>query len=329
MMKIFYAQADFGGCGFYRIMQPSAFLKFLLHHEVKIVFRFNTFEEMAAYDLIVFQRQFDLRVLEGVKLLKALKKKVVYEIDDNMWDIPVENTSKDFWNDEKIASAETIMKECDAITTSTEPMAEILRQHNKNVYIIPNYITEVNPLPKYDSVIKIGWSGSLSHNIDFNDDITRALKDIKNKYKGKVELVFCGWIPPDLTGHVTFYQPVPPMHYLEFLNQLRLHIGIMPCAKREFNRCKSNLKFLEYSITKTVSIASSIYPYENTITKDNGVLLQDESYEGWFSAIDRLVADTELRNRLANNAYDFVRNNYLIANNIHKIEKTYQEILAL
>jgi O-antigen biosynthesis protein len=329
MMKIFYAQADFGGCGFYRIMQPSAFMKFVLNHEVKIVFKFKTFEEMLPYDLIVFQRQFEPQVLEVVNSLKALKKKVVYELDDNMWDIPQESESYKFWTPERIASAEAIMKACNAMTTTTEPLAEILRQHNKNVFVIPNYIPEVNPLPKYDSVIKIGWSGSISHNVDFNDTITRALKDIKKKYRGKVELVFCGWIPEDLVGHVTFYEPVPPMYYLNFLNQLRLHIGIMPCAKTNFNECKSNLKFLEYSITRTASIASPINPYINTIAEDTGILLKDESYEDWFGAIDRLVADADLRNRLANNAYDFVRNNYLITNNIQKIEKTYQEILAL
>jgi len=327
-MKIFYAQADFGGCGFYRILQPAAFLKFVLHHEVKVGFLFNL-QELLAYDLIIFQRQYLPIVLETIKILKDNKKKVVYEIDDDLWHVPPENESKQYWQGERIAAAESIMQACDAITTSTEPLAELLRRHNKNVYVIPNYIPEVNPLPKFDSVIRIGWSGSISHKVDFNKDITRALIDIKKKYKGQVELVFCGWIPDDLVGQVSFYEPVPPMHYLYFLNELRLHIGIIPCANIKFNECKSNLKFLEYSITKTASIASAIYPYVHTMNEDTGILIKNGTYEEWFNALDRLIQDTGLRNSLANSAHNFVKDNYLILKNVSVIEKIYKNILEL
>jgi glycosyltransferase involved in cell wall biosynthesis len=327
-MRIMCAQADFGGCGFYRLLQPSAFLKVVLNHEVKISFKFASLEELLTYDLIILQRQYNPFILENVKTLKAYKKKIVYELDDSLWDVPPENESKKYWTSDKIASAEAIMKVCDAITTSTEPLAELLRRYNKNVYVIPNYIPEVIPIPKFDSIIRIGWPGSVSHRGDFNSDVVRALKDIKKKYRQKVELVICGWIPEDLVGHVTFYEPVPPFQYLDFLNEMRLHIGIIPCADNKFNECKSNLKFLEYSITKTASIASAIYPYVNTITEDTGILIKNGSYQEWFESIDRLIQDADLRNRLANSAYEFVKNNYLISKNIIRIESVYKEILA-
>ena len=328
-MKIYFAQADFGGCGFYRILQTSAFLKFYLNHEVKVVFRFNSLDELLAHDLIVFQRQYDPNVLQVVNILRAHGKKVIYELDDSMWEIPPENEATKYWTDDKKANAEAIIQVCDAVTTSTEPLAERLRQLNKNVYVIPNYIPEVTPLPKFDSIIRVGWSGSLSHRVDFNSDITRALKDIKKKHKQKVELVFCGWIPEDLVGYVTFFEPVPPMYYLNFLNELRLHIGIMPCTDIKFNECKSNLKFLEYSITKTASIASAIYPYVHTITEDKGILVENGTYEEWFEAIDRLVEDAELRNRMANSAYEFVKDNYIVSKQITTVERIYKEICGL
>jgi len=328
-MKILFAQADFGGCGFYRILQPAAFLQFVLHHQVKVAFRYKSIEDMSSYDLLVMQRQDNPKIAEAVRMLQSHNKKVVYEIDDDLWHVHPDNESSSYWTNEKIAAAEAIIQVCDAVTTSSEPLAELLRQHNKNVFVIQNYIPEVTPLAKFEAPIRIGWSGSVSHRADFNDDIIKALKDIKKKYRDRIELVFCGWIPEGLVGHVTFFEPVQPMDYLGFLNQLRLHIGIMPCADIKFNECKSNLKFLEYSITKTASIASSIYPYVNTITDNMGILIKDESYKGWYEAIDRLIEDAELRNRMANNAYEFVKNNYLMMKNIGKIEKIYQEILAL
>lgn len=327
-MKIYFAQADFGGCGFYRILQPAAFLKFVMHHEIKIAFRFQL-QDLLDYDLVVFQRQYIPEVLESVKVMRQRNKKAVYEIDDDLWHVPPENQAKQYWQGDRISAAEEIMRACDAVTTSTEPLAELIRPYNKNVRVIPNYIPEITPLDKFDSVIRVGWSGSISHSADFNTNITGALKEIKKKYKQKVELVFCGWIPEDLVGHVTFYEPVPPMHYLYFLNELRLHIGIIPCADIKFNECKSNLKFLEYSITKSASIASAIYPYVHSMTDDTGILIKNGTYDEWFNALDRLIEDRELRNRLAANAYTHVRSRFLMMNNISSVEKIYREILEL
>jgi glycosyltransferase involved in cell wall biosynthesis len=327
-MKIFFAQADFGGCGFYRILQPAAFMKFMRHHEVKVGFKF-ALPELMEYDLIVFQRQVAPLVIQAIKKLHEHKKKVIYDIDDNMWAIPAENTATSFWTAEKISMAEAIIKECDAVTTSTDPLAEVLRKYNSKVFVVPNYIPDTKPLDKFDSIIRIGWSGSISHVVDFNEDIIRALRDIKKKYKGRVELVFCGWIPEGLVGHVTYHDPVLPIHYLDFLNNLRLHIGIIPCANIPFNDSKSNLKFLEYSITRTASIASAIHPYRNTIRDDTGILIHNGTYEEWSGAIELLVENTELRNRMADTSFNFVRQNYLIQNKIEDIDALYQTILKL
>ncbi|MEW6571869.1 MAG: glycosyltransferase family 4 protein [Nitrospirota bacterium] len=327
-MKIYFAQADFGGCGFYRILQPAAFLKFVMQHEVKIGFRFQL-PELLEYDLIVFQRQYLPQVLESVNILRQYNKKTIYEIDDDLWHVPPQNESSKYWEGDRIAAAEAIMHACDAVTTSTEPLADLIRPHNKNVHVIPNFIPEVIPLEKFNSIIRVGWTGSISHIVDFSDEIIRALKDIKKKYKERVELVFCGWIPEGLVGQVTYYEPVPPMHYLYFLNELRLHIGIMPCADIKFNQCKSNLKFLEYSITKTASIASAIYPYVTTMTEDTGILIKQGTYDEWYEAIDHLVQDADLRKRLSNSAYETVRSKYLIMNQIANIDKVYREICGL
>jgi len=328
-MKVLFALADFGGCGFYRVLQPAANLNVHLKHEVKISSKFSSLQELLYYDLIVLQRQYQPFIIKMVKELQSHKKKVVYELDDSLWDIPHGDERKKYWSKDKLASAEAIMKACDAITTSTEPLAEILKRYNKNVFVIPNYIAEVTPLPKDGLITGIGWSGSSSHHIDFNKNIIRALKDIKKKYKDRVELVFFGWRPRELVGDATFFEFMPPTQYLDFLNKLRLHIGIIPCINNKFNECKSNLKFLEYSITKTASIASAIYPYMHTITEDTGILIKNGSYREWYEAINRLIQDADLRNRLSNSAHEFVRDNFLITKQVATIEKIYNEICGL
>jgi glycosyltransferase involved in cell wall biosynthesis len=138
-----------------------------------------------------------------------------------------------------------------------------------------------------------------------------------------------GWIPDEMEKHAIFFEFVPPMQYLNFLNELRLHIGIIPCANNKFNECKSNLKFLEYSITKTASIASGIYPYVHTITEDTGILIKNGGSQEWFEAIDRLIQNTDLRDRLSNSAYESIISNYLISKQVITIEMIYKKICGL
>jgi glycosyltransferase involved in cell wall biosynthesis len=328
-MKILFAHADTSGCGFYRVLQPATYLRSILRHEVQIAFKFSSLQQLLYFDLIIIQRQYKDGLLRTISELQSHKKKIVYELDDSLWDMPYGDERRKYWTHDKIAGAEAIIKACDAVTTSTEPLSEILRQYNKNVFVIPNYVKEVTLLTKDDQVIGIGWAGSASHHVDFDRNVIKALKDIKNKYKDKVELVFFGWIPVELERHSTFFEPVPAARYLDFLNQLRLNIGIIPCVNDKFNECKSNLKFLEYSITKTASIASAVYPYVHTITEDTGILIKTGSSREWFEAIERLIEDADLRNRMANSAYEFVRNNYLIKTKVTEIEKVYKEILGL
>jgi len=328
-MKILFTQADFSGCGFYRVLQPASYLLKALKHEVAVTSKIVPWQQLLKFDLIVFQRQHLSSILEAIKGLQSHKKKVVYEIDDSLWDMPFGDERRNYWTSDKIASVEALMNACDAITTSTEPLADLLRQYNKNVFVIPNYVAEITPIPKGDTVIGVGWAGSMSHRLDFDRNILKALKDIKRKYKDRVELVFLGWIPDEMKKHAIFFEPVPPIQYLNFLNELRLHIGIIPCANNKFNECKSNLKFLEYSITKTASIASGIYPYVHTITEDTGILIKNGGSQEWFEAIDRLIQNTDLRDRLSNSAYESIISNYLISKQVITIEMVYKKICGL
>ena len=53
--------------------------------------------------------------------------------------------------------------------------------------------------------------------------------------------------------------------YPLFLNHLDLDIAIAPIKDTEFNRCKSNIKWLEHSMLKTPMVLSDVYPYSTTV----------------------------------------------------------------
>ena len=187
----------------------------------------------------------------------------------------------------------------------------------------------------------------MSHAPDFSPEIITVLKNIKIKYGDKVQLVFLGYMPDALrnmedstvqrtaltqdaerrTQDVEYHDYVQPRQYMETLNNLYLDIGIIPCEINNFNHCKSNLKFLEYSIVGAATIASPVEPYLTTI-KDgmNGYLVNDNSYNSWFRGMSVLIEKEKYRTDIAIYANAFVKN-YLIKNKINVINEVYKSIM--
>lgn len=114
-------------------------------------------------------------------------------------------------------------------------------------------------------------------------------------------------------------------HYNQTLNEARLDIMIIPRKDNYFNRCKSNVKFLEAAMCEIPVIAQSFTdgPYEE-ITPDMGVLIKDNSK--WMEEIDRLVKNKHLRRSLGKKAREYVLENYNIADHYEEWDNEYKKL---
>lgn len=101
---------------------------------------------------------------------------------------------------------------------------------------------------------------------------------------------------------------------------------MIPRADNYFNRCKSNVKFLEASMLEIPVVAQSFDdgPYEE-ITPDMGVLIRDNSK--WLEEIDRLIKDKELRRSMGKKAKEYVLKNYNIADHYQEWENAYSKLI--
>jgi glycosyltransferase involved in cell wall biosynthesis len=84
--------------------------------------------------------------------------------------------------------------------------------------------------------------------------------------------------------------------YEEFLRKLgerRWHIGICPLAPTDFNRGKSNNKWVEYTAVGTATIASGAMVYDECCSDGCGLLA--DGLDEWRAALEKLVADAALR----------------------------------
>ena len=73
------------------------------------------------------------------------------------------------------------------------------------------------------------------------------------------------------------------------VKDLGFDIGLAPLADNNFNRCKSNLRWMEYSLADMTTIASPVKPYLCIKDGVDGLLVREQSE--WYNAMEKLILD--------------------------------------
>jgi len=334
-----------GGVGYYRSVMPSKMIK---GHEVSLVGmeltkKGETKEERWARvfeGCDVFWTSYFSDPMEASALFYTrdkMGKKVILDCDDNFFDIvpshPLYDKIKPTKRDRAFMA--TILSLADVITVSTEPLRQKLHEHFKKVHnldkkivIIPN----MNHLPDWDFPLAeknpdkfvIGYAGSNSHQDDL-EMFFPALKRIMEKYP-HVFFESVGSISKNMLGMFKDFDLDTMLRcdllpstwtfreYPEMMCNTKWDIGVAPLVDSPFTRCKSHIKFLEYSAIKLPIIASKVYPYyveidgREVITHEKTGLLVKPSE--WFDAMEDLILNKEKRIQLGLNAYEHVKQNW-------------------
>lgn len=120
--------------------------------------------------------------------------------------------------------------------------------------------------------------------------------------------------------------------YPKKLSKTKWDIGICPLIDDEFNRNKSHIKWMEYSTYKIPTVASMVYPYYKKIDgvdaiKDGKTGFLANDTKDWVEKLSKLIENKELREEIGNNAYNYIKDNLTIQDNIYKWEKVFDKIL--
>lgn len=304
-------------------------------------------------DIAVFHRPEREEQLIVAKKLKEIGKKIVFDNDDTYKD---HNGFKfnDYMNEEKIkkgldtlnTNIETFLKDADLVTCSTEALKKEYEKINPNVVVLPNCVDPFYyPEPKRNEtdIVRIGVTGSVGVTSDIE-----VLKPIIEHYQHdpRVRLVLLS-LPPQGDNeifkklyideyafwnkvNVEWHSFVGSDVYYEYLNNLKLDMVIIPRSDSYFNRCKSNLKFIESSMLETPVVAQSFptkdSPYEVNPEDAKHVLLATDT-ESWIAQIEKLITDKELRRKMGKEAKEYVENAYSIEKNGHLWVEAYNTLL--
>jgi glycosyltransferase involved in cell wall biosynthesis len=101
----------------------------------------------------------------------------------------------------------------------------------------------------------------------------------------------------------------------------KFDIGLAPLEDNNFNRGKSNLRWLEYSALKIPTIASPLPDFKRVITGKNGLLAND--LDDWKMHLRALLDNEGLRRQMGREAYKSVRDQF----NVTKTANLYRHIL--
>ena len=335
-MRIFFLQGAFPFCYYYRGYLPAVYSNNIA---VSDFFRKDMDVSNTAFvakameaDIICFQRPTSKASYDLAKLLRLKGKKIVMDNDDSYSGIPLARLG----SEKQVEIAKELNKNleefgrmADGITVSTQFLADEYRKLNPNVVVLKNCIDpidaqkcKVNDKGKF----RIGLVGSVTTNDDYihikdqlkqlseRDDCTIVIMGLKMDNGKLITKSFQEdadfWATlKNLEWHATCHVT----EYMGLVANLALDLAIIPRKEHDFNRAKSNLKFLEMSLLEIPVLAQGFSdgtsPYQGI---DEPYLTIVGSDENWYDKIISIKDNYEEYKEKAKKAKAWVLENYNI-----------------
>jgi glycosyltransferase involved in cell wall biosynthesis len=270
-------------------------------------------------DILLLQRACTLDFVRVIAGSTLAGKTIVYEIDDDLFSLPAEHVLYDKFGSGRDKVLE-LVKAADAVTVTTDHLKERMSRYNPNVCVLPNCIDpeiwpETAPVSDDNRRITIGYAGSFTHEQDLA--FMRPLAErLQRRYGEKIAFAFLGCAPQAFIGMQGVTYDKGGYAYREYASVLSgcdWTIAIAPLRDDVFNRSKSNIKYLEYSRCRMAGVYADSKPYADSVRDgETGLLAAADNVDDWYDKICRLIEDSALRRRIAQDAFNDVSKNYML-----------------
>jgi len=281
---------------------------------------------LAAADIVLVQRAFPHPNTATVcEAILSSGKPVIYETDDALQYVPVRYNDPIF-ADGVAPAIEEFVKHADLVTVPTAPLAALFARLARRVVVLPNYLSpdlwteDLDSLkPSGSNRVRIGFVGSRYHDRDFAT-LVPLLRETLTRY-ANVEIVSYGGITGGLENDPRFSVIPGDYDYAQYPRRLAavgMGIALAPLTGSRLNRCRSNIKFLEFGFLGIPGIFADLEPYRGTVLHGKTGFLCDERLSSWREALFTLIESAELRKRIGDAARQEVRGSWML--NDHKEE---------
>jgi 2-polyprenyl-3-methyl-5-hydroxy-6-metoxy-1,4-benzoquinol methylase len=242
----------------------------------------------------------------GIERIKALIGKgylVVSEFDDH----PVFMENRGVPLDQLLT-----FRAVHAVQTSTPALAEALRDENPEIGMFPNGIFELPPVRNFTNPDQLTlFFGALNRAEDWAP-LMPGLNEVARAVGGRLRFSVVHdqeFFDALETQHKSFTPTCDYPAYMSLLGEAE--IAFMPLADNVFNRAKSDLKFIEASACRVVSLASAVV-YADSIQDGKTGLIFRNAME-MRAHLLRLLAYPEASRKIADAARLEVARNRMLA----------------
>jgi len=262
-------------------------------------------------DILVLHLLSEHDLLPIIDERKRRRRPTIYELSDNILALHEGVGIKGWFSDPvNLALAFQYMKMADVVQVTGAGLADHFRFINSRIVVFENHVAELGMVDRLPSNrVVLGWAGSSGHKQDI-ESVRDVIRQIMQIYP-QVNFAFMGdeetysTLSTALPVGRSTYTPAGTLdEYFCFLQ--KLDIGIAPLQDNLYNRCRSDVKFLEYASRGVVPVLSSLTPYENSVRDGENGFLYD-SPQHLLSILSILVCDTNLRERVSREAYTYVK----------------------
>ena len=199
-----------------------------------------------------------------------------------------------------------------AVQTSTPFLAELLWRQNPEVGLFLNGVFELPPVRNFTEPDHLTlFFGALNRGADWAplmsslNEVARAVGDRLRFHVVYDEAFFNALETP----HKRFDPIADYPQYMRMLGEA--DIAFMPLADTEFNRAKSDLKFIEAGAARVAALASNVV-YDATIRNGKTGLIFRDALE-LRAGLLRLLAYPEATRKIADAARDYVARERMLA----------------
>jgi predicted SAM-dependent methyltransferase len=317
--------------------QPNAcgYLRLFLPLTKKIVsdcfdVRFVKLEDLPYLkaDVVITQRT-AVKTLAKVQQLVSYCKEtgtcLIFDLDDELLSLPDHHPEREIFEAHKHIGLRLIA-EADELWASTPSIADRFIGIARDIAVMPNQLDDriwtapAENAPDSRRPVRFLYMGTPTHRPDFDELIKPAFSELKAEFGKKIELDLIGVVnepdPGDCWRIVTRPAEVGNSYpaFATWLQSLpRYDVGLAPLLDVVFNRCKSDVKWLEYSAIGLATVAANLPAYNQSIEQERTGLLADADADSFKGAMRRLIVDVELRRSLQMHACQLTAENLHLA----------------
>lgn len=270
--------------------------------------------------------------------------KLIMDLDDSLWNIKSDNPTAQFYKKGSVElnNLTAIVDEVDHITATNDYLKHVImnnsRKKAKDITSIDNFVdlNLYNHKPEFKNThdIKLMYFGSGTHFHDLNEQsFYQALERILKEYPNVTITIVGAWLPElaarwghrytEANGRRDIYEWIKDA-YPGFMDEA--DIVLAPLTNDIYNRCKSGIKYLEYSAAGKPGVYADMRQYQTYIThKENGYLAGSE--KGWYQSLKELIDSPEKRKAVGEAAFARIQEE-TIQLNVKKYAELFKRMLT-